>query len=523
LLLIHSPYPFTDSILPIHANFLKEDSTLLAVNEEAALRNIPTSDGPQPRRCQPNQPRGIVVPTPEKRAKKGIGTMAQFSGQTGTLEKHRKNWTVVYRYRNPGESDWKKKRLIICPISGPGAMGPLERERRKIAVLEQAGVNSQETIQAQVDEHLSGYVTFQQQAEIWLKESQTRNRNPISEATASGYRSYLQRHLNPVLGELPLSAVDNNAMKSLVKKLRDKKLAAKTIVEIVKVPKLVVASLKANGEEVYKRAWNHDYMDLPIVDPEDQNSEAWTPEQMTVILDAAFKTAVKKAKNVVYWLSLIVGGLGLRIGEALAIKVRDSVGCPHCKSLKPRKCQHGSAFSEDCRVLHVRQSVYGGKLKAPKTKNGIRDVDVPEALAKVLRQYVAGKETGTLLFKSRDGNPLQQRNINRDWLHPLLEKVGLRTAERWRDKNGRRRVRCLEGSGVAWHAMRRFRCTHLDAQLIPESLIKIWLGHGKKGVTETSYIKIMGRMDTRKTCVENAGLGFSHVPHVPRVRLATAA
>ncbi len=495
----------------------------MALNQEAGSRNIAASNELQPHRCQPNQPRGIVVPTPEKRAEKGIGTMAQFSGQTGTLEKHRKNWTVVYRYRNPGESAWKKKRLIICPISGPGAMGPLERERRKIAVLEQAGVNSQETLQAQVDEHLSGYVTFQQQAEIWLKESQTRNRNPISEATASGYRSYLQHHLNPVLGELPLSAVDNNAMKGLVKKLHDKKLAPKTIVEIVKVPKLVVASLKANGEEVYKRAWNHDYMDLPIVDPEDQNSEAWTPEQMTVILDAAFETAVKKPKNVVYWLSLIVGGLGLRIGEALAIKVRDSVGCAHCKSLKPRKCQHGSAFSEDCRVLHVRQSVYGRKLKAPKTKNGIRDVDVPESLATILRKYFAGKRPGTLLFKSRSGNPLQQRNINRDWLHPILEKVGLRKAERWRDKNGRRRVRCLEGEGVAWHAMRRFRCTHLDTQLIPESLIKIWLGHGKKGVTEQSYIKVMGRMDTRKTCVENAGLGFSHVPHVPRVRLATAA
>jgi integrase len=495
----------------------------LALNEEASFQKIAASCGPQPHGCQPNHPHGIVVPTPEKRAKKGIGTMAQFSGQTGTLEKHRKNWTVVYRYRNPGESEWKKKRLIICPISGPGAMRPLERERRKIAVLEQAGVNSQETIRAQIDERVSGCVTFQQQAEIWLRESQTRNRNPIEEATAAGYKSYLRNHLNPVLGEVPLSAVDNDAIKGVVKKLHDKKLAPKTIVEIVAVAKLVVASLKANGEEVYKRTWNHDYIDLPIVDPEDQNSEAFTPEAMTQILDAASELTAKKPKNVLYWLSLIVGGLGLRIGEALAIKVPDNVGCPHCKSLKPRKCQHGSMFSEDCRVLHVRQSVYHKKLKAPKTKNGIRDVDVPECLAAILREYVAGKKPGTLLFKSRRGNPLQQQNISRDWLHPVLEKMGLRKAERWRDKNGRRRVRCLEGAGVTWHAMRRFRCTHLDTQLIPESLIKIWLGHGKKGVTEQSYIKVMGRMDTRKTCVENAGLGFSHVPHVPRVRLATAA
>jgi len=63
--------------------------------------------------------------------------------------------------------------------------------------------------------------------------------------------------------------------------------------------------------------------------------------------------------------------------------------------------------------------VYGKKLKAPKTKNGIRDVDVPESLAAILRKYVAGKRPGMLLFKSRSGNPLQQRNINRDWLHPI--------------------------------------------------------------------------------------------------------
>jgi hypothetical protein len=28
--------------------------------------------------------------------------------------------------------------------------------------------------------------------------------------------------------------------------------------------------------------------------------------------------------------------------------------------------------------------------------------------------------------------------------------------------------------------------THLGAELLPESLIKIWLAHGKKGVTEQS-------------------------------------
>jgi hypothetical protein len=54
-------------------------------------------------------------------------------------------------------------------------------------------------------------------------------------------------------------------------------------------------------------------------------------------------------------------------------------------------------------------------------------------------------------------------------------------------------------------------------------LIKLWLGHGKKGVTEQSYIKIMGRVDVRRKYVESVGLGFSHVPNVPSHSLEYAA
>lgn len=138
--------------------------------------------------------------------------------------------------------------------------------------------------------------------------------------------------------------------------------------------------------------------------------------------------------------------------------------------------------------MHVRQSVYKRKLKSPKTKERIRDVDVPETSAAALKEYVAGKKPGRLLFISRKGNPLLQRNINRDWLHPSLESVGLRPAKRWKDENGRYRVKSIDGKGAAWRAMRRFRCSQLGGQLIPESLIKFWLGHGKRGATEQSYI-----------------------------------
>lgn len=61
-------------------------------------------------------------------------------------------------------------------------------------MLDEAGVSVEEAIQAQITERLQNGVTFQQQAEIWLYTSQTRNRNPIEQATANGYRSYLRNH-----------------------------------------------------------------------------------------------------------------------------------------------------------------------------------------------------------------------------------------------------------------------------------------------------------------------------------------
>jgi len=52
--------------------------------------------------------------------------------------------------------------------------------------------------------------------------------------------------------------------------------------------------------------------------------------------------------------------------------------------------------------------------------------------------------------------------------------------------------------------MRWFRSTHLEAELIPETLMKLWLGYGKKGVTEQSYIKIISRVEVRTKYVESA-------------------
>ena len=176
--------------------------------------------------------------------------------------------------------------------------------------------------------------------------------------------------------------------------------------------------------------------------------------------------AIRKPKNVTYVLSLIVAALGLRIGEALAIKVPTTSAARTARRLSRENAARHYVLRGLPRSARSAERVHQD-VKTTKDQNGIRDVDVPESLAAVLKEYVAGRKSGKLLFVSREGNPLLQRNINRDWLHRILEKVGLRKVERWRGEDGRRRVKCLKGDGTAWHAMRRFRCTHLETELIP--------------------------------------------------------
>ena len=155
-------------------------------------------------------------------------------------------------------------------------------------MLEDAGVNAEETIRAQITEGVSGSVTFQQQAEAWLYEHRQ--------------GSVLQsKRQPPGVQELPLQSpepnpwrptavgLDNDVLKNLVQQLHEKELGPKTISNIVDTLKLVVASLKVNGEEVYKRTWDNEYIDLPLVDPEDQNSEAFTPEEMTKSLTLRYR------------------------------------------------------------------------------------------------------------------------------------------------------------------------------------------------------------------------------------------
>ncbi len=385
--------------------------------------------------------------------------MARRSGQCGYLERKGKSWYVRFWMDVPGQEKRAHKSVRISPAKGSGTLAKPERERGAKEVIAASGADTVEHFEKV--QALNQGTTFRQQSAWWLNHAQTRKRERIKPATAVGYQSYINKWLNPNLGDMPLSQVDNKTVKEFVEKLAQAKLAPKTIVEIVAVAKLVVASARDdNGTQLHRREWNHEYIDLPVVKSKDQDTPTVEGREVSDILS--------KAGGRYRVLYALFAGTGLRIGEALAIRIENY-------------CENHTTISSDCKTIYVRKSVWRGKEQAPKTDNAIRDVDVHSSLATVLKEFIGSRTVG-FLFQTKGGKPLSQRNIMRDSLH----KLGVR----------------------GFHPFRRFRVTHLRDQGTPEDILRFWIGHADQSVTDR-YSKMSKRIQSRKEWVEKVGLGFN--------------
>jgi integrase len=217
-----------------------------------------------------------------------------------------------------------------------------------------------------------------------------------------------------------------------------------------------------DGDELYPRKWNCAFIDLPEI--KNQRTPTFTGEDLTQI--------VATAKGQLRLLYALLGGSGLRIGEALGIEI-----------------QH---ISPSASTIKIMQSVWNGQKQTPKTHSALREVDLHPYLAAMLKAFV-GERTSGLLFQTKNGKPLLQSNIIRRSLHPILKTLG-------RERAG-------------FHSFRRFRVTHLRKNRVPEDLLRFWIGHAGQSVTD-GYSMVKNDVAYRQMCVNNMGLGFEIVSQV---------
>jgi integrase len=289
--------------------------------------------------------------------------------QRGLCPKYGRYWKD-----QPGQHE----RLRIVVSLGDVTQTVAERNLRDHIL--KAQVDSPETFV----EVTSPTTTFKKQANWWLDEMRAgrivsrKKRKPIKPATLAGYQAAVN-WLNETIGDTPLADIKNEVAKQLVIKMRADSLADKTVVNYFQVVRAVVASaVSSEGEQLYPRNWNFHFIGLPVIDEKKQRKPSFTATEVEQIL-----TSAKGRYKVLF---ALLAGTGLRIGEALGLKL-------------------GDHLSGDFSTINVRQSVWRGAVQAPKTDNAVREIDVPSSLAAFLKASVGGRTSG-FLFQTESGRPL---------------------------------------------------------------------------------------------------------------------
>lgn len=320
--------------------------------------------------------------------------------------------------------------------------------------LEELSINS-----AQRFHEANSRTTFKQQSRWWLKSLAQRKRNPVEQTTIANRRYALEKWILPFLGDRTLGEINNRALKDLVETM-SVQLAASSIRDYSNIVKAVIGSaINDNGEPLFPRKWNDEFIDAPLI--ANQHQPSTTSDGMTKILEKA-----SGQYRVLY--ALLAGCGPLRAGEALGLEI-------------------GKHISSDFRTLHVQQKAKRGIIQPYlKTKSGMRETDLCSALANMLRDFVGARTEG-LLFRTSTGGQLLQANTLQDSLHPVLEESA-------QAKGG-------------FNIFRRYRITHLQKTECPEALRHFWSGHAQNHVSER-YTRLLEERDFRLEWAEKIGLGF---------------
>jgi integrase len=447
---------------------------LAAYADETVAFNFPnTSVVQSPPLHFPASDITVATATPPKRRRGKC--MSRRRGQNGQIVISGNWYRVRFWIDVPGQERRLHRSERICPVCGTGLLSKSQRERRAREIIAASGADTAEYFNKVVKQKAA--VTFREQSEWWLKHVQTRKRNPVASSTIETWRSCLAKWLNPNIGELPLSDVNNAALKTIIATMSDSGLAPKSINNYAQVVKMVVASsVNEQGEQIHLRKWNHEFIDMPMVEKDKQNTPCFSSEVMTGLASWG-----KKRERMLF---ILCGAAGLRIGEVLGIEIDRHI-------------------SQDFLTISIVQKVRRGKVEHRLKTRGQRQVDLHPLIGALLKEFV-GNRTSGFLFCTRTGRPLSQSNIISRHLHKALKELGYVNPYTGTHKAGN-------------HAFRRFRITYLRNRTnCAEGVRKFWLGHAGRDMGDL-YDKIKEDVAFRKEVAERCGFGFNLLLIVPNV------
>ena len=247
--------------------------------------------------------------------------------------------------------------------------------------------------------------TVGQWMEVWFENYAKLKVRPSSHQT---YRGYLNHHIKPYIGKIPLNKLTSLDLQKLYKKLltggrvdrieskrQPKGLSPKTVRNINQIISSALELAKAQ-----KLILSNPTESCALPKVEHREMKTLTQEQLSAFLQEAKATGVYE----MYYIELATG---LRRGELLGLKWKDV-----------------DFANGTIRVQRQVARINGEIVEAPlKTKNSYRTVTIGPDAVGILKEQKE-KTEDEYVFPSPNGGPISPDSVNH-MLHRVLKRAGL--------------------------------------------------------------------------------------------------
>jgi integrase len=309
--------------------------------------------------------------------KRGIVPKRRF--QKGTFVKRGGNWIGMWR---------------VDTLQPDGTVKREQRSQTFLGLSERAARAAFQPIMDAVNDanHATPPVpkTFETVAKA-VSEWRKHKAVTLKPSTRRSAESHLRRHILPLLGESPLADLTIKKMQTFVTTLTSGQRTAKTIENVL----LTLSSILSSA-----RKWGYK---LPTVALSDLSLPRKMKARPRFYSASEMARIVSSADEPLGTICFILGSIGMRIG------------------------MEDVDFQR--KLIHIRHSVFAGKLGTPKSEASMASLPMPLNLAVRLKAFLASKHyrhtSQGLLFANRRGRPFSANKLREKKLRPPLGSLGI--------------------------------------------------------------------------------------------------
>jgi integrase len=267
----------------------------------------------------------------------------------------------------------------------------------------------------------------------------------ISPTTEQGYRIYISKHVNPILGKILLNELRPLQIEAFYKKEKKKGYSEKTILQIHRIMHKAFRTAVKNG------IMHQNVCDLidKVPSPDPYKINVYNQDKFNDLLDAVKGTYFELPV-------LLAGGCGLRRGEVLGLRWNDI------------DFENSTITVEQTAVVANKKII----TKKPKSKKSARTFTVPSEMLHILKQY---KGIG-LVCPGSGGKPMHGGTFSKRFSEMLSKH---------------------ELEHIRFHDLRHFNATMMLKYGISKVEAANRLGHSDPAITEKIYQHVLEEMDQK--------------------------